>query len=187
MGQRPKRIPLVKFFSGIILSQSRKMDDCLPAIEAGFGPVDFRSGPMEFCRYSTYYNREMGDNLLRYFVAFRNLGDRTRLPEMKRKAIALEEKFSLAGKRTVNLDPGYMTLGQVFLASTKDNFFRIYLSDGIFAEVTLYFKGGHYLNFPYTYPDYADTPYHEELLKIRAIYREQLDTSQGAEAGPESE
>jgi len=183
MGQKPREIPPVKYFSGVILSRSRTLDDCLPAIERTFGPVDFKSAAMDFCRYSNYYNAEMGDGLVRHFIAFRNLGDRTRLPEIKQKAMALEQELAVDGKRTVNLDPGYMTLGQLFLASTKDNFFRIYLADGIFAEVTLYYKAGKYLNFPYTYPDYADEPYHRVMLEIRKLYKAQLDAPLGRHGG----
>ena len=186
MGARPKQVLPVKVFSGLILSKSLGPDICLPAIEKVFGKADFKSRGLDFCRYSSYYNEEMGDGLTRYFIAFKDLADRTELPDFKIRAQAVEKEFSVQGKRTLNLDPGYLTLGQVFLASTKDNFFRIYLRDGVYAEVTLYFKGGEYRAFPWTYPDYADRPYRDILNEIRTLYKTQLDCNQGSESDGET-
>jgi hypothetical protein len=174
MGDVPKTIVPVKLFSGIILSSTLARRTILSALEADFGPIDYVSREMDFCRYTTYYNREMGDNLSRCFVSFANLIDRTGLPDIKIKTNAIERAFRKKGKRQVNLDPGYLTLGQIFLASTKDNFFRIYLRDAIFAEVTLYYERGKYISFPWTYRDYDSTAYKEIFLKIRSLYKNQL-------------
>ncbi len=185
MGGVPKNIQLVKFISGLILSKSIKLEDSLPAIEKVFGQIDFKSEPIDFCSYSTYYNPEMGDGLVRYIISFKELGDRTRLPDIKHKSISLEQDFKNNGKRSMNMDPGYMTLGQLFLASTKDNFCRIYIRDNIYEEVTLYYKAGCYQAFPWTYRDYASKPYHDILLKIRSIYKTQLRQVQGDSSGGE--
>lgn len=175
MGAVPKVIQPVKFFSGIILSKGVVLADLLPAIEKALGPVDFTSQPMSFSHYSDYYHKEMGEELTRYFISFRDLGDRLILPDLKIKSRSLEQSFMTDGKRCINLDPGYITLGQVFLASTKDNFCRIYLRDSIFAEVTLYYKAGQYQAFAHTYRDYAGSEYQSVLLQIRSIYKKQLD------------
>ena len=47
-----------------------------------------------------------------------------------------------------------MTLGKFQLATTKDQAHRIYLKDGILAEVTLRFEAGEYVPWPWTYADY---------------------------------
>ena len=54
----------------------------------------------------------------------------------------------------MNLDPGYLVLGKFVLATTKDQAHRLYLRDGIFAEVTLHFQAGAYRPWPWTYADF---------------------------------
>jgi hypothetical protein len=73
--------------------------------------------------------------------------------------------------RRVNLDPGYVTLGKLVLATTKDHAHRIALRDGIFAEVTLAYRGGRWEPFPWTYPDYRSGRYDAFLLSARESLR----------------
>jgi hypothetical protein len=74
----------------------------------------------------------------------------------------------------VNLDPGLLTLGKFMLATTKDQGHRIYLRDGIFAEVTLRYQAGAFEPWPWTYADYRRPEVHAFLQSARAFYREQL-------------
>src|SRR3989339_797244 len=174
MGGVPKTLEPVKLFTGLILSQGIAFDAVKPALEAAFGPADRVSPEMDFSKYTPYYHDEMGEGLRRVFVSFDRLIDRTLLPDIKHRTGKIEAEFLLHGKRCVNLDPGYLTMGQLFLASTKNNFFRIYLCDGIFAEVTLYYERGGYVDFPWTYRDYQSAAYKNIFLQIRAIYKKQL-------------
>ena len=56
--------------------------------------------------------------------------------------------------RTVNIDPGYVTLSKLVLATTKDYSHRIFIGRGIFAETTLRFLKGTFTAHETTYPDY---------------------------------
>jgi hypothetical protein len=132
--------PPAKLFCGVIRCPDLSLREVLPPLAEAFGPMDFESEPLDFSAFTDYYEPEMGRGLLRHFVSFRRTVKRTRLPAIKRAAIALEGRFASRGRRRVNLDPGLLTLGQVFLASTKDNFSRVYLDEGIYAEITLYYK-----------------------------------------------
>ena len=80
-----------------------------------------------------------------------------------------------ARRRSVNLDPGMLTLGRLMLASTKDNAQRIPLRDGIYAEITLLYRKGKFEALPWTYPDYRSAAYHDVLLNLRARYKRQLE------------
>jgi hypothetical protein len=71
-----------------------------------------------------------------------------------------------------------VTLDKLVLATTKDYSHRIYLRDGIYAEVTLYFRKGRFHPFEWTYPDYCTREYIEVFYKIRQIYHSQLKTLQ---------
>jgi hypothetical protein len=77
-------------------------------------------------------------------------------------------------RRIVNLDPGYISLAKLVLASTKDYSHRIYLGDGIFAEVTLHFADGRFNSWRWTYPDYKNEAYRRFFEAIRLRYREVL-------------
>lgn len=174
MGGVPKELEPVKLFAGLILSKEVILADIRPALETLSGPVDFVSPEMDFSKYTDYYRPEMGEGLRRVFVTFETLIDRTLLPDIKHQANRIEAELAVDGKRRVNIDPGYLTLGQLFLASTKNNFFRIYLRDRIFAEVTLYYKQGAFQSFPWTYRDYDSEEYKRVFMVMRAGYERQL-------------
>jgi len=60
------------------------------------------------------------------------------------------------------------------LATTKNHAHRIYLTDGIYGEVTLHYRDGAFRGFPWTYPDYASPLYCALFKEIRDVYRQQL-------------
>lgn len=143
-----------------------------------FGPIDYTSLVFPF-NFTTYYNEEMGSGIKRKFLSFQKLIDPGRLSSIKVWTNQLETKFAttfknLQVKRPINLDPGYLTSSKLILATTKDYSHRIYLSKGIYAEVTLYYQKGKYQPWPWTYPDYQTTEYLAFFEKIRKIYLSQL-------------
>lgn len=72
-----------------------------------------------------------------------------------------------AESRPLNLDPGYLTPAKLVLASTKDHAHRIYLRDGIFAEVTLVYRKGKWQPLEWTYPDYRRDDYQQFFTRCR--------------------
>ncbi len=69
--------------------------------------------------------------------------------------------------RPLNLDPGYIELGKLVLASTKDFAHRIYLGRGIFAEVTLQYKHHLWRHHEYTFADYRREDYQRFFSECR--------------------
>jgi hypothetical protein len=67
----------------------------------------------------------------------------------------------------VNIDPGYITPAKLVLASTKDHAHRIYLRDGIFAEVTLVYRQRKWQPLEWTYPDYRRDDYQQFFTECR--------------------
>jgi hypothetical protein len=120
----------------------------------------------------------MGPDLRKQFLAFRQLVVPDSLPPIKLRTNQLEQE--LAGSRTyaeprpLNLDPGHLTLGKFLLATTKDQAHRIYLRDGIFAEVTLRYEAGAYVPWPWTYADYRQEQIRAFLQQARDYYRQRL-------------
>ncbi len=156
-------------------------------LEAIFGPVDLASEPFVFDQTS-YYEASMGSDLRKQFLAFRDLIAAERLPDIKRQTNALEAEMAATGLypevRPINLDPGLLVLGKFMLATTKDQAHRIYLRDGIFAEVTLRYHAGAFEPWPWTYADYRLPCVHEFLQQAREYYRQRLGEVRGADESP---
>jgi len=138
-----------------------------------YGPVDHISPVWPF-DFTSYYADEFGENLLRQFFAFAELIDPARLPEIKLFTNTLELQLALQGKRQANLDPGYVDLSKLVLATTKNHQHRIYLGRGIYAEVTLRFTRGSFRPWEWTYPDYRTEHYVQFFNEVRRTYLEQL-------------
>ncbi len=144
--------------------------------EAAFGPVALASERFEF-EETAYYEPTMGSHLRKQFWAFAHRVDPAQLPRIKRQTNAWEEEYAaVAGHdepRPLNLDPGYLTLAKLVLASTKDHAHRIYLADGIYAEVTLSFRDGAWQVWPWTFPDYRRPDYHAFFQQCRDWVKQQ--------------
>jgi Domain of unknown function (DUF4416) len=128
-----------------------------------FGSIALTSMPFDH-RETTYYEASMGPDLKKWFVAFTSAADSAKLADWKLATNAMEGEYASLGRhseaRPLNLDPGYLTEAKVVLATTKDRDHRLYLRDGIYAEVTLRFQSGGWKSQPWTYPDYQRADFH---------------------------
>jgi hypothetical protein len=119
----------------------------------------------------------MGADLVKTFFAFERLFDPADLATFKLASGQWERDYQQLGRhseqRPLNLDPGYLTEAKLVLATTKDRDHRIYLRNGIYAEVTLHFQRGAWLSRPWTYPDYQRADYHAFFLRCREYLRKQ--------------
>ncbi len=163
----------VKLISGMISGSREILAEAAGRLEREFGPIDLVGEVMEF-DFTHYYDEEMGTGLLRQFVALKKLIDPEEIVAIKRITNDIEDNFAEGPNRKVNLDPGYITESKLILASTKDFSHRIYLSDGIYAEVTLMYVRGRWVSQPYTFPDYASGRYDNFLTKARNALRAKL-------------
>lgn len=150
-----KRPQHVKLFAAVMYRPDFELSAALDALTAEYGEVEAAYGPVEFS-WSDYYEGEMGESLLKYYVIFKGFVGRERLPEIKNHTNEMEMRFAEGGRRAVNIDPGYLAVDKFVLASTKDFFHRLYLGDGIFGEATLHYRKGRYRFFSWTYTDYQD-------------------------------
>jgi hypothetical protein len=148
-------------------------------LESLFGPVGLSSEPFVFDQ-TTYYEAEMGADLRKQFFAFEQLVAPDRLADFKLQTNALEAELAAARtwpeERPLNLDPGLLALGKLMLATTKDQAHRIYLRDGIYAEVTLRYHAGAFEPWPWTYADYRTPHVQAFLQQAREFYRSRLSS-----------
>lgn len=172
MGQIHLPLP-VKLVLPMLSNRPELFQAAEEAMVEVFGPVDYRSPQLPFT-CTDYYEAEFGPGLERQFLAFERLIDPGRLAEIKLFTNQLEERWSEGGKRRINLDPGYISQAKLVLATTKDHSHRLYLGQGIYAEVTLAYRDKDFRPWPWTYPDYRSEAYLEILRTIRRIYLQQL-------------
>ena len=146
----------------------------LQELVLSFGETDFVSErfPVNF---TDYYSKEMGPTLLRHFLAFQSLVPPSSLAEIKQTTNRVEGKYAQSqGNRRLNIDPGYLNLEHVILATTKGYVHRPYLSHGIYADLTLIYQKGSYRPLEWTYPDYRQPSTIALFNHLRTQYAEAL-------------
>lgn len=169
----PRIPPKAKLIVGLLASDAALFDVAGELLAARFGPLDYVGNLLPFT-YSHYYDEELGTPLLRRFVSAAQLIDPGSLAAGKLATNAIEATLAVGGRRRVDVDPGYLTRTKLVLATTKDYAHRVYLGDGIYAEVTLSYRQGAFRPWPWTYPDYASPEYQPELQAMRRLYVAQL-------------
>jgi hypothetical protein len=165
----PRDPALVKPICGLLLADPSLLEQVQPALQSIFGKLDCRSEVRPW-HWSTYYAREMGEQLWRCWMSFATLAPPDELVHWKLATNELEHQLAREGRRVVNADPGYIAALKLVLASTKDAPHRIYLAKGIYAEVTLVFERGNFVPLPYTYRDYAEDTTRNFFAGVRSRY-----------------
>lgn len=167
-----RRVPRpARLLVSVIYKEERRFAEVLPRLERALGPVERTSEPFPFDR-TEYYGKEMGEPLFRRFAVMERLVPRDALAAAKIGAEELEREFSENGMRTVNLDPGILTEENFLLATGKNYSHRVYLRDGVFADLTLVFMKGEYRTLPWTYPDIATAQIRAFLSGVREELRD---------------
>jgi hypothetical protein len=158
MGKIRAPIP-VKLFVGMLSAEPVLFDACADILSRTYGTIDHHSDVLPWSD-TDYYRQELGNSIVRKFIFFEHLIDAAALPKIKIFTNNVEKDFSTrtrdSMRRRINLDPGYITEAKVVLATTKDFSHRIYIGEGIYAEVTLSYNSRDRTFAPleHTYPDF---------------------------------
>lgn len=163
----------VKLVVGMFLKDTSLWPPVVRMLADRWGPVDVVSRWFPF-DLTDYYEAEMGAPLSRRMVAFVSLIPREDLVRVKLETNRIEDAFAPAGKRRVNLDPGYVAKEQVVLATGKRFSHRIYIGQGIYADLTLLYRKGGFHKLAWTYPDYCRQDMLQFLKRVRDKYVQDL-------------
>ena len=161
--------PQVKCIAGILYPDDVRLDWTLAELTRLWGAPDLVSGPTPF--NLTDYYRDIAPSLTRRFACFPGLVGAGGLADWKRQSCEVEARS--CSPRAVNIDPGYVDGARLVLASTKDHAHRIWLRDGIYAEVTLRYRFGRWESFDYTFPDFRSGVYDDFLSAARRLWLEE--------------
>jgi hypothetical protein len=161
MGTPKKYEPCLAFVAGFSADPAA-LDWLDQRLASQWSPIAMRSRRLAFDQ-TTYYQSDMGDGLLKQLWILDGFFDPAELPRYKNESNDWETEYSTQSSQTVsrplNIDPGYLSLTKLVLASTKNRLHRLYLSDGIYAEISLKFIKDNWEAWPWTYEDYRTSPY----------------------------
>ncbi len=174
----PSESDRVRSFFSLFSSEKDLIDRVIEELIGLFGPLEVITPWLLFER-TRYYEKEMGWPLHRRFITFKELIPPEELVDRKLSTNKIEEKYSSEGKRRINIDPGYICLERLVLATGKNYTHRIYLSHGIYADLTLVFSRGTFRPLEWSYPDYSDDESIEFFNSEREKYKNQLRTVEG--------
>ncbi|MBI3823332.1 MAG: DUF4416 family protein [Planctomycetes bacterium] len=159
----------VQYFVAILWADASALPLAYARLRDRWGAIDFEGPDHPFDR-TTYYEPEMGPNLVRRLIAFATLRCPGELARAKNACIEIEKELPGPTGRRVNLDIGYLDHNKIVLASVKAPGQKIYLSDGIFADLVARYSQGRYQPFEWTFPDFKDGRYDTELAEMRSQY-----------------
>lgn len=138
-----------------------------------YGNADIISEAIPF-EHSQYYDA-IGKKLYKKLYSFECPIYREELTAIKLFTNSLEQRYlSENGERLINIDPGYITLSNLFLASCKEYYHRAYIGSGIYLENEYYYQDKAYRFWDWTYPDYKKDEYLDFFHTMRKIYKAQL-------------
>jgi len=165
----PKAPDMAKLIIGFFTNDRSIIDGLIKKLTFFFGSVERKSDWMPF-DYTTYYQKEMGEELYRKLLSFVQLIPQEELALIKLKTSEIEKYYENQGSRRVNIDPGYLLSERFVLATGKNYSHRIYIGHGIYADLTLLYTQGKFMSLPWTYPDYQGEAIQRFLLLVREDY-----------------
>lgn len=168
----PREPAGAKLVAGLLFKNFEDQTHILDLMTDRFGQLDLLTEARAFT-YTDYYEKEMGPSLYRRLASFTALVQPEVLPDIKLFTNDLEMRFADGHRRRVNLDPGLLSVERLVLATGKNFTHRVYLRDGIYADLTLIYQNGSYRPLPWTYPDYgaAQTLHFLGVLRQKLIYQ----------------
>ncbi|GIW99873.1 MAG: GTP-binding protein [Pirellulaceae bacterium] len=171
---RPQPPPDALLLVALFGSHRAALDWGRQRVAESWGPIGLAS-PIWSHTETAYYHQTMGQPLEKQLLVLAEPFLVTELVQRKLQSNAWEEELARGGSfsvpRPINIDPGYLTLHKVVLASAKDRAHRVYLDRGIYAEPCLRFADGKWHPWPWTYPDYRRDDYHAFFTSARKLLK----------------
>jgi hypothetical protein len=162
----PNEKETAKLVTGFIYKNETDFDRAVLLMKRSFGAIERESRELSF-DFTDYYSKEMGKDLKKRFISFSSPVETGRAWKIKESTNSIEEDLSISGKRSINIDPGYLTLAKLVLFSTKNYSHRIHMDKGIYAEVTLTFEKGSFRPLRHTYTDFKTEEYIRFFNEVR--------------------
>ena len=105
-------------------------------LEKHFSKILFESNPMP--KWRADFNLETGKNT--NVLSFKQKINREEMPLIKKTTMEIKKKF-LDKDALLQIIPGYLNPHNVIVASSSDDFHKIYLFNGVHAEIVYKYEG----------------------------------------------
>jgi len=162
-----------KLIIGALYSDQQWLEQAKMEMQRLNWVIQLQSEELPFDK-TDYYTREMGRELKRCFLSIEGLQSLGCSVDWKFKTLEIENLLSFDGKRRINLDPGYLDFHRVVLLSGKEGPQKIYLRDGIWADLVLLKDKGGFRELAWTFPDLKDGFYNDFFMQVRAEYKAEI-------------
>jgi hypothetical protein len=166
--------PPVKIFAAVTYTSASDLTLICQGLESLLSVIELKSDVYDFSQYTDYYQGEMGTNLSKTILVFKELAEPESLPLIKGNTNLFEQKYAAGGKRMINVDPGYLCESKLILATTKNYTHRMYLGQGIYGDIHLCYQQHSFQVQPWTYPDCKQKMIIDFFNRVRAGYIQQL-------------
>jgi len=154
----------------IMYSDDAIYQECKKELIKLFDDIFKEGTPYDFDQFTSYYEKEMGKGIVKRFLIFKKQTNKQDLKEIKLKTTEIEKKHSKDDKRTINLDPGYISENELVLASfKKGSNYKEDLGDGIYAHKVLEFKDNKAIELWHTFPDYREKENQEFFIENKLL------------------
>lgn len=120
----------------------------------------------EFTPSLEYYSKEMGEGLKRVIWGIPKLISQDELVKIKLLSYEIERKLANDDRRTINIDPGFLTSDQMLLTTFKYAPFRLYHSEGVYLDLQYLFYNKKFTPTAWCYPDYQSD---EKILFFESL------------------
>ncbi len=169
---KPEVPPKAKLFISILYSSDESLNAAEKCLNKKYGPVEKRTDPIPFDHNENF--DEIGPDLKKKFILFKKLIRREDIVNIKLFTNKTEEKLSEPNHRTLNIDPGYITLSNVFIASCKEFYHRTYMGRGVYLENEYRYASKKFIFWDWTYPEYKKKEYLDFFYAARKMYHDQI-------------
>ncbi len=103
---------------------------------AKFGPIEYETENFSAKTWRSNYNLYFNHIRL---LSLKTLIKREEIVRFRKQTMTLESKYAKEGPPSIELDPGYLSQHLVVRTELQEDFHRIYLYDGIYAETIFKF------------------------------------------------
>ena len=168
---------IAKLIIGALYADTKLLEQAIIEMRKQKWNIQQQSEEFPF-NQTDYYTAEMGSDLKRCFLSVAGLQPLESAFEWKLKTLEIENQLSLSGKRRINLDPGYLDFHRVVLLSGKEGAQKIYLRNGVWADLVLLKNKGGYCKLDWTFPDLRDGCYNDFFLQVRKHLKAEINSLQ---------
>jgi len=151
---------------GLMSSDENLIKSIKEELSKKYGRISSESETMNFT-HTDFYESEFGKKLKKQYISFVNRISPDELVDAKHFCYLLELEHIKQNKRLISIDPGYVSETSVVLSSFKERSHRIYVMDGVYADLEMVYENKKWVPFKWTFSEMLSTEFQEFFKNIK--------------------